>query len=126
MARCQNAQVAHAQGHSDEARRWLRDAETMLAEHHAPQLADLIRRTRNDIRFAHSTAALPVELSERELAVLRLLPHGLSRKDLGAQLFVSENTVKTHLTSLRHKLGVTGRSNEIVARAVELGILTEP
>lgn len=126
MARCQNARVTHAQGHADEARRWLRDAETLLSEHDAPQLADLIRHTRNDIRFAHSTAALPVELSERELAVLRLLPHGLSRKDLGAQLFVSENTVKTHLTSLRHKLGVTGRSNEIVARAVELGILDEP
>lgn len=126
MARCQIAQVAHAQGHSDEARRWLRDAETLLAENDAPQLAELIRRTRNDIRFAHSTSALPVELSERELAVLRLLPHGLSRKELGAQLFVSENTVKTHLTSLRHKLGVTGRSNEIVTRAVQLGILDEP
>lgn len=126
MARCQNAQVAHAQGHSDEARRWLRDAEILLAENHAPPLADLIRQTRNDIRFAHSTSALPVELSERELAVLRLLPHGLSRKDLGTQLFVSENTVKTHLTSLRHKLGVNGRSNEIVARAVELGILDKP
>jgi LuxR family maltose regulon positive regulatory protein len=126
MARCQNAQVAHAQGHSDEARRWLRDAENLLAENEAPALANLIRNTRNDIRFAHSTSALPVELSERELAVLRLLPHGLSRKNLGAQLFVSENTVKTHLTSLRHKLGVNGRSSEIVARAVELGILDEP
>lgn len=126
MARCQIAHVAHARGYSDDARRWLREAETLLVKNDAPQLAELIRRTRNDIRFAHSASALPVELSDRELAVLRLLPHGLSRKELGAQLFVSENTVKTHLTSLRHKLGVTGRSSEIVARAVELGILDEP
>jgi LuxR family maltose regulon positive regulatory protein len=126
VARCQNARVAHALGHPDEARRWLRDADRLLDEHDAPQLADLVRRTRNDTRFTRSTDALPVELSERELAVLRLLPHGLSRKELGTQLFISENTVKTHLTSLRYKLGVSGRADEIVARAIEIGLLDEP
>jgi LuxR family maltose regulon positive regulatory protein len=126
MARCQVARVAHAQGHPDEARRWLRDADTLLAENDAPPLAELIRQTRNDTRFARSSNTLPVELSEREFAVLHLLPHGLTRKELGAQLFVSENTVKTHLTSLRHKLGVSGRSDEIVARAIEIGLLEDP
>lgn len=122
MARCQLARVTHAQGHPEQARQWLRDAEALFGDDDAPQLVELIRQTRNDTRFAHRDEALPVELSEREQAVLQLLPHGLSRKELGAQLFISENTVKTYLTSLRHKLGVTGRSSEIVARAVELGL----
>ena len=126
MARCQAARVAHAQGHANEARQWLRDADALLGDNDAPPLAELIRETRNDTRFARSSSALPVELSERELAVLHLLPHGLTRKELGAQLFVSENTVKTHLTSLRHKLGVSGRSDEIVARAIEIGLLEDP
>ena len=126
VACTQLARIAHAQGHSDEARRWLRDAEGLLAGQDATQLSELVRQTRNDTRFARSFDSLPVELSERETAVLRLLPHGLSRKELGAQLFVSENTIKTHLTSLRHKLGVSGRSDEIVARAIELGLLDEP
>ncbi len=126
MALCQQARVAHAQGHSDEARRWLREADTLLAANDAPPLTELIRKARNETRFERANDALPVELSEREFAVLHLLPHQLSRKELGAQLFVSENTVKTHLTSLRHKLGVTGRSDEIVARAVELGLLDDP
>jgi LuxR family maltose regulon positive regulatory protein len=125
VARTQLARVAHAQGHSDEARRWLRDADALLADHDAPQLVELVKQTRNDTRFARSRDRLTVELSERERAVLHLLPHGLSRKELGAQLFVSENTIKTHLTSLRHKLGVSGRSDEIVARAVELGLLEQ-
>jgi ATP/maltotriose-dependent transcriptional regulator MalT len=123
MARCQLARVAHAQGHPEQARQWLRDAETLLGDNDAAQLVDLIRQTRDDTRFAHRDGTLPVELSEREQAVLTLLPHGLSRNELGAQLFISENTVKTYLTSLRHKLGVSGRSSEIVARAVELGLL---
>ena len=123
LARCQLARVTHAQGHPEEARRWLRDAEALLGDSDATQLVELIRQTRNETRFAHRDEALPVELSERELAVLHLLPHGLSRKELGAQLFISENTVKTYLTSLRHKLDVSGRSSEIVARAVELGLL---
>ncbi|MFT7598628.1 MAG: LuxR family maltose regulon positive regulatory protein [Acidimicrobiales bacterium] len=112
-ARCQLAVVSHAQGHPDVARRWLREAEAILADCDAPELGELIRKTSNDTRFARGDAGLPVELSERELAVLHLLPHGLSRKELGAQLFVSENTAKTHLTSLRHKLGVNGRGDEI-------------
>lgn len=123
MVKCQLGRVSHAQGHSEEVRRRLREADALVSESQSPELAELVRQTRNDTRFAAGGEGLAVELSERELAVLHLLPHRLSRKELGAQLFVSENTVKTHLTSLRHKLGVTGRSSEIVSRAVELGLL---
>lgn len=84
-----------------------------------------VKRTGNDIRFARTGSGAAVELSERERALRQLLPHGLTRKQLGEQLFVSENTIKTYLTSLRHKLGVNGRSADIVERARALHLLDE-
>lgn len=121
--RCQLSVVEHELGHAGLAREQLRQAEAALAGITCESLTDLVRVTGNKIRFRKSVDGIPVELSERELAVLQLLPHGLTRKQLGEQLFVSENTIKTYLTSLRHKLGVTGRSAEIVNRATELGLL---
>ena len=123
VARCQLARLAHLEGHSDEARAVLRSAESVLGDATPAPLVDVLRRTSNEIRFAKAVAGAPVELSDRESAVLRLLPHGLTRKEIGAQLFVSENTVKSYLTSLRHKLGVTGGASAIVERARDLGLL---
>lgn len=48
-------------------------------------------------------------LSEREREVARWVGHGLTNAEIGEKMFVSEATVKTHLTSLQHKLGVSGR-----------------
>jgi len=62
------------------------------------------------------------ELSERELAVLRLLAGRLSQREIAAELYVSFNTVKSHTRSIFRKLGVASRS-EAVARARELGLL---
>jgi LuxR family maltose regulon positive regulatory protein len=71
----------------------------------------------------HSTAGAPFwELSERELAVLRLLPSRLSQREIAAELFVSFNTVKTHMRAIFRKLGVASRP-DAVARARELGLL---
>ena len=62
------------------------------------------------------------ELTAREAAVLRLLPTGLSAREIGQELGVSRNTVKTHSKNLYRKLGATGR-REAVARGRELGLL---
>jgi LuxR family maltose regulon positive regulatory protein len=62
------------------------------------------------------------ELSERELEVLRLLPSRLSQREIAAQLYVSFNTVRTHVSVIFRKLGVTSRA-EAVARARELGLI---
>ena len=62
------------------------------------------------------------ELSERELAVLQLLPSQLSQREIGASLYVSVNTVKTHTKSIFRKLGVSTRA-DAVARARSLGLL---
>lgn len=123
LIRCHLAMIEHAQGHSEEARAHLRSAEAVLGKAMPGQLRQVLRETSNRIRFVQTAAGLAVELSERELAVLRLLPHGLTRKELGAQLFVSENTIKSYLTSIRHKLGVTGQKAELIRRARQLGLL---
>ena len=67
--------------------------------------------------------ALPQELTSKELELLRLLPMPLSRREIGARLFVSLNTVKTHQRGLYRKLGVTERA-EAVRRARDLGLLS--
>jgi LuxR family maltose regulon positive regulatory protein len=70
-----------------------------------------------------STPSAPFwDLSERELAVLRLLPSGLSQREIAAELYVSFNTVKTHTRSIFAKLGVSSRA-EAVERARELGLV---
>jgi LuxR family maltose regulon positive regulatory protein len=62
------------------------------------------------------------ELSERELGVLRLLHSPLSLREIGAELYVSLNTVKTHTRNIYLKLGA-GSREEAVARGRERGLL---
>jgi DNA-binding CsgD family transcriptional regulator len=62
-------------------------------------------------------------LTARELEVLRLAATGVSVEEMARQLFVSPNTVKTHLTHVYAKLGVRGRSDAIRA-ALHCGCLT--
>jgi LuxR family maltose regulon positive regulatory protein len=66
--------------------------------------------------------AADLELSERELTVLRLLASELSQREIGAELYISLNTVKGHTRSIFRKLGVSSRA-EAVARGRELALL---
>jgi LuxR family maltose regulon positive regulatory protein len=72
------------------------------------------------------TASLPHELleplSEREQVVLRYLPTLMSNPEIAGELFVSVNTVKTHLKSIYRKLGVSHR-RDAVRRARELRLI---
>ena len=61
-------------------------------------------------------------LSERERAVLRLLPALLSNPEIAGELFVSVNTVKTHIKTIYRKLDVTSRRDAVV-RARELRLI---
>jgi LuxR family maltose regulon positive regulatory protein len=68
-------------------------------------------------------ASIAVEsLTAKELEVLELLAELLTTDEIAAKMFVSVNTVKTHVRSVLRKLGV-GRRNAAIRRARELGIL---
>ncbi len=71
-----------------------------------------------------TSAAPPLveQLSERELIVLRLPASRLSNVEIAARLYVSVNTLKTHLKNIYRKLEVTSRG-EAIERAEELGLL---
>ncbi len=67
-------------------------------------------------RFAGSA------LTERETDVLRLIVAGNSNKEIGAKLFISEATVKTHINNLLSKLGVSDRT-QAATTALQRGIV---
>ena len=70
----------------------------------------------------HSVSGPNEPLTERELTVLRFLQSVLSNEEIASKLFVSVNTVKTHVRNIYRKLGV-GRRREAVRRARELHLL---
>jgi DNA-binding CsgD family transcriptional regulator len=55
----------------------------------------------------------PNELSPRELQVLDLLSNGLTNAQIANQLFVSANTVKTHVANIYSKLGLSNRAQAV-------------
>lgn len=61
-------------------------------------------------------------LTDREVEVLRFLSRGLTTAQTGSEMFISENTVKTHIRHILEKLDVSNRA-EAVARATQLGLL---
>jgi two-component system, NarL family, response regulator LiaR len=61
-------------------------------------------------------------ITARELEILTLVARGLSNREIAAQLFVSENTVKTHCSRAFDKLGAARRT-QAVQRGKELGLL---
>lgn len=62
------------------------------------------------------------DLSARELEVLSLIAKGLSNQEIASSLFVSVNTIKTHVTNLFYKLEVTRRT-QAVEKAKKLSII---
>jgi len=73
--------------------------------------------------FAPNTAQQQsLGITARELEILTLIARGLSNREIAAQLFVSENTVKTHCSRAFDKLGAARRT-QAVRRGKELGLL---
>jgi DNA-binding NarL/FixJ family response regulator len=64
------------------------------------------------------------ELSEREREVFRLMVRGLSNAEIGQELFISETTVKTHVTHILSKLGLRDRVQAVVL-AYQTGLLSQ-
>jgi DNA-binding NarL/FixJ family response regulator len=69
-----------------------------------------------------SAVGLPEPLTERELEVLRLLAKGRQNKEIANELWISERTVKFHVSAILAKLGV-GNRTEAVSKAAQLGLI---
>jgi DNA-binding NarL/FixJ family response regulator len=94
------------------------------------ELVDTIRdvhagRRRLSPRIAEQIAVHSVDdrLSEREVALLRLVAEGHSNKQIARDLSISEDTVKAHLKSIFSKLDVADRTHAVTV-AVRRGIIT--
>lgn len=69
-----------------------------------------------------TTMQMPATLTDREMQVVRLLAEGLTNPDIGERLFLSEDTIKTHIQRINRKWGVCTRQH-IVAVAYRYGLL---
>ncbi len=76
-------------------------------------------------RLVHGVRTANERLTQRELDVLRAVARGGSNAQIGAELFIGEATVKTHLLRIFTKLGVDDRTRAVTV-ALERGILRAP
>jgi ATP/maltotriose-dependent transcriptional regulator MalT len=119
--------LASAHGGSGEtakARAAAREAADILAVcPHAGSLPARLLVVERTLRMKVARA-IPVgdRPSDAEMRVLRLLATPLSTREIAGQLYLSPNTVKTHVKSLHHKLDAATRDTT-VARARELGLI---
>lgn len=79
-------------------------------------LLDVVARGRHNERSGEQA------LTDREREVLRLVARGARNRDIARALFMSEKTVKQHVTNIFRKLRVTSRS-QVVVYAVEHGLV---
>ena len=121
------AAVCHARGDAAEAAQAAEKARATLeaCADPGPLLSDLLsaitRRLGSGDRSRRSTA----ELSAREQQILALLPTDLTQRQIGLELHLSANTVKSHIASIFRKLGVSARADAVTA-ARERGLACRP
>jgi LuxR family maltose regulon positive regulatory protein len=120
------AQVLLDLGQRAEARELTGEAQDVLAEF--PEGVEVLQARleglRRQLAAPLRVAGRGSELTEREVAVLRLLRGTLSLREISVELYVSPNTVKTHAQAIYRKLGVSTR-HDAVARGREAGVLLD-
>jgi LuxR family maltose regulon positive regulatory protein len=90
---------------------------------HAALIAEILSLLAGQTPAPSAAPQPPLEpLSSSEIRVLRYLPTNLTMPEIASELYVSHNTVRTHMRHLYAKLGIHRRA-EAVARARDLGLL---
>jgi len=104
----------------------LLDALPRHATAHGALLTEIVDLLRGEPAPSSERPSLsqPEELSPSELRVLRYLPTNLTRPEIAGELYVSINTVNTHIRNIYSKLGARDRSSA-VGRARELRLLSQ-
>lgn len=77
-----------------------------------------VSAARNDIDFEQIQTKM--KISSREVDVLRLMVKGSSNREIAEELYISEHTVKNHITNIFHKLEVSDRA-QAIAKIYKLG-----
>jgi LuxR family maltose regulon positive regulatory protein len=120
------ARIRERRGRLDEAEATLRAAREELAEladsGRIPALAEEVEQELETARALAGHGELLESPTKAELEVLRLLTTDLSNRQIGERLFLSPNTIRSHMRALYRKLGVHAREDAI-ARATDLGLL---
>jgi LuxR family maltose regulon positive regulatory protein len=118
------ASVRHGRGDRPGARALVDQARELVEQSTDPgMLPWLLEQTEKALGSRpRRPVPLAAPLTERELAVLRLLPTKLSTREIARELYVSPNTVRSHVQAIYRKLQVNSRA-EAVTQARQLGLL---
>ena len=121
------AAVRHARGDTDGAHDAVEEARRLITTFADPgMLGSLLDRTERALgRTSRKRPTPAAELTDRELVVLRLLATALSQPEIAQELYLSVNTVRTHIRGIYRKLGVTSRQ-EAMTTAREHDLLARP
>lgn len=96
------------------------DGGATLSPQMAGKLFDVCRQL---LRHQELLSARKPTLTGRELEVLQLVARGMTSREIGLELFISENTVKNHIRNILDKLGLHSR-NEAVLYAVREDLIS--
>jgi two-component system NarL family response regulator len=101
----------------------------LLKDATSRELVDAIRAVHQGKTVVAPTVATKLaervtqaQLTAREMSVLRLVVNGKANKEIAAELFISEGTVKIHLTHMFEKIGVASRT-EAIAFSIKRGLV---
>ena len=107
----------------DRARPWLNSGANVIdlafrvlaggSSYVDPRVAGRMLKQRYGVAGGGSTAGVG-ELTGREADILRLIAHGLSNKEIGGKLQLSEKTIKNHISRIFSKLNVQARTQAAV------------
>lgn len=91
--------------------------ETVLDPQVAANIVNKLKEVPN-----RASAPSPIELTEQQLEITKLVAKGLTNREIGEQLYLSENTIKFHIQNVMRKLDVPNRI-ALVAKLIQQGVI---